>query len=323
MLTCDETRDLHFYLGCHRASWLTTAPIDVSLFISHRVLRTYKRLPVPPHWPFWRSGIPLRHVAIDSGAFTELSLYHQFVTTPEEYLAALARYDDELTVLDWAAPQDWMCEPWMLAKTGLTVAEHQRRTVENFVRLTELWPDFSDADCPVMPVLQGWTVDDYLACVTLYEEQGIRLAEDYEIVGVGSVCRRQASAEIGDIFRTLAQFDLPLHGFGVKLAGLRRYGRYLVTADSMAWSYAGRRTPSQCGSTRHKSEANCQVFALDWRARVEAVAAEAKLEIGQPDQLDLFPTPVRAAQQRVPRSAQEPKLARPVQDDQLDLFMVA
>ncbi|MFI6536624.1 hypothetical protein ACIBHY_29530 [Nonomuraea sp. NPDC050547] len=111
MLICDDTRDLHFYLGTHRASWLTTAPIDVSLFISHRVLRKYKRLPAPPRWPFWRSGIPLRHVAIDSGAFTELSLYHQFVTTPEEYLAALARYDDELTVLDWAAPQDWMCEP--------------------------------------------------------------------------------------------------------------------------------------------------------------------------------------------------------------------
>ncbi|MEU4513231.1 hypothetical protein AB0G05_27355 [Nonomuraea wenchangensis] len=322
-MICDDTRDLHFYLGTHRAFWLTTAPIDVSLFISHRVLRKYKRLPAPPHWPFWRPGIPLRHVAIDSGAFTELSLYHEFVTTPEEYVAALARYDDELTVLDWAAPQDWMCEPWMLAKTGLTVAEHQRRTVANFLRLTELWPEVSDADCPVMPVLQGWTVDDYLACVALYAEHGVRLAEDYEIVGVGSVCRRQASAEIGDIFRTLAALDLPLHGFGVKLAGLRRYGRYLVTADSMAWSYAGRRTPTRCGSTRHKSEANCQVFALDWRERVEQVAAEAKREIGAPDQLDLFHAPARVAPQRAPKPARQPQNARPAQDDQLDLFAAA
>ncbi|MFD9948759.1 hypothetical protein, partial [Nonomuraea sp. NPDC059022] len=178
--------------------------------------------------------------------------------------------------LDWAAPQDWMCEPWMLAKTGLTIAEHQRRTVANFVRLVELWPDYSDADCPVMPVIQGWTVDDYLACVDLYEQHGVRLAQDYPVVGVGSVCRRQATRDIGDIFQTLAAQDLPLHGFGVKLSGLRRYGRYLTTADSMAWSYAGRRTPTQCGSTRHKSEANCLIYALAWHARVQDAADAAQ-----------------------------------------------
>ncbi|MER5649622.1 hypothetical protein [Streptosporangium sp. NPDC002524] len=278
-MICDEEKDLHFYLGTHRPSWIRTAPAGVSLFLSHRILAAYKTLPTF-EWPVHR------HIAIDSGAFTELSLYHEFVTSPEEYVAALARYDNEITDLDWAAPQDWMCEPWMLAKTGLTVAEHQRRTVENFLRLVELWPQYSDApECPVMPVIQGWTVDEYLACVALYAEHGVRLAEDYPIVGVGSVCRRQATAEIGDIFRTLAQLDLPLHGFGVKLAGIRRYGRYLVTADSMAWSYGGRRTPTQCGSTTHKSEANCQTFALAWRERVEAAATEAKREIPQSDHL--------------------------------------
>lgn len=28
----------------------------------------------------------------------------------------------------FAAPMDWMCEPWILSKTGLTLAEHQERT---------------------------------------------------------------------------------------------------------------------------------------------------------------------------------------------------
>ncbi|WP_433513719.1 DUF7221 family queuine tRNA-ribosyltransferase-like protein [Nonomuraea sp. CA-143628] len=321
-MICDEVRNLHFYLGTHRPGWIATAPPGVSLFLSHRVLRKYKTLPTFYDWPVPTRRPRRRHVAIDSGAFTELSLFHQFVTSPEEYVAALARYDGVIE-LDWAAPQDWMVEPWMLAKTGLTVAEHQRRTVANFLRLTELWPEYSDADCPVVPVIQGWTVDDYLACVALYEEHGVRLAEDYELVGVGSVCRRQASAEIGDIFRTLAQLDIPLHGFGVKLAGIRRYGRYLVTADSMAWSYAGRRTPTQCGSTRHRSEANCQTFALDWRNRVEAVAAEAKREIGQPDQLDLFATPARAAQQRAPRPIKQVAAILSTRDDQLDLFAAA
>jgi hypothetical protein len=30
---------------------------------------------------------------------------------------------------------DWMCEPQILAGTGLSVAEHQRLTLENFLHL--------------------------------------------------------------------------------------------------------------------------------------------------------------------------------------------
>ena len=37
-------------------------------------------------------------------------------------------------------PQDRMCEPEQLAITGLTVEEHQRRTVDNFVELRDLAP---------------------------------------------------------------------------------------------------------------------------------------------------------------------------------------
>jgi hypothetical protein len=55
--------------------------------------------------------------------------------------AAVRRYRDEIGSLDWAAPQDWMCEPFILAKTGLSVREHLRRTVADYLRLTELAPD--------------------------------------------------------------------------------------------------------------------------------------------------------------------------------------
>ena len=40
--------------------------------------------------------------------------------------------------LAWVAPQDWMCEPFMLQKTGLTVPDHQERTVRNFLDLRQL-----------------------------------------------------------------------------------------------------------------------------------------------------------------------------------------
>lgn len=257
-MICHE-EGLTFYLGTHRDRWLITAPKDVALFISHRVLADRKTLP---------KASPGRHYAVDSGAFTELSLHGEFKTTPEAYIEALARYDEQIGDIAWAAPQDWMCEPFMLERTGLTVAEHQRRTVDNFVRLAELWPAYGYGDCPVMPVIQGWELDDYLRCVDLYGQAGVRLADDYPVVGIGSVCRRQGTGQIGEIFRTLAQLDLPLHGFGVKISGLRLYGRWLVSADSMGWSYRGRRTPTECGSPTHKNEANCMPFALAWRERV-------------------------------------------------------
>ena len=77
----------------------------------------------------------------------------------------------------------------------------------------------------------------------LYDQAGIQLSR-YRLVGLGSICRRQATGEIGMIVRSLGAV-LPLHGFGCKTAGLARYGRWLASADSMAWSVAGRREPGQ------------------------------------------------------------------------------
>lgn len=181
-------------------------------------------------------------------------------------MAAVRRYKGEIGHLAWAAPQDYMCEPSMVARTGLSVKEHQRRTVDNLLRLRKLAPDL-----PVIPVVQGWQLDDYLACVAMYWEAGIDLTKE-PLVGLGSVCRRQATSEIATIVIRLHSLGLKLHGFGVKTEGVRKYGRYLVSADSMAWSMRGRhvtgcahRRPSQRPVS---SEANCIHFARQWRDHV-------------------------------------------------------
>lgn len=265
-----------FYLGTHMPNWLEAdgLPTDLCLFVSHRRLAGRKTLPrARVHW------------ALDSGGFSELSLYGQWRTTPGEYVAAVRRYDDEIGELGWAAPQDWMCEPFMLAKTGLTIAEHQRRTVANFVQLQDLWGDESES--PFMPVLQGWDRDDYLRCWDLYDTAGIDV-RNYPVVGVGSVCRRQATDEIGEIMHALRQLDdgLPIHGFGVKKQGLERYGIHLNSADSMAWSYDGRRSAPLSGCEGHKNCANCLAYALQWRQGVlDLIGAPARERIVQ---LELF-----------------------------------
>lgn len=159
-----------------------------------------------------------------------------------------------------------MCEPHMLALTGLSIREHQLRTVQSVVELRRAAPDL-----PIIPVLQGWKLSDYFACVRLYKEAGIDLRQE-RIVGLGSVCRRQSTDEIGQIVERLAGLDLRLHGFGVKTEGLRLYGRYLTSADSLSWSMRGRYVKpcahGRPGGRRPVSEANCLSFALEWRERV-------------------------------------------------------
>lgn len=264
-----------FYLGTHQPSWLEQ--LDVQLFVSHRRLAGRRRLPRARTW--W---------ALDSGGFTELSMYGEWRTTPEQYVAAVRRYDEEIDHLSWAAPQDWMCEPEILAKTGLTVADHQARTIDNYRRLYDLWWDtepgggdvFRDWPdlCPFMPVLQGWTVDDYRRHADAYYAAGVEL-EHYPVVGLGSVCRRQSTSAIAALIHEFTPW-LELHGFGCKTNGLARYGHLLGSADSLAWSYAGRREPAGCSPT-HTNEANCLRYALSWRDRVLA-------GLDRPQQYDLF-----------------------------------
>lgn len=252
---------MRFYLGIHQPAWLATA--GVPLMVSNRWLARRRSLPrAAAGW------------VVDSGGFSELSLYGEWRTTPEEYVRSVRRYDAEIGQLEWAAPQDWMCEPIMLAKTGLGLDEHQRRSVANLLRLRDLW---AGDDCPFIPVLQGWALDDYLRCVDLYERAGVSLARE-RVVGVGSVCRRQNSDEIAAIITALHQCLRPaaavaennLHGFGIKAAGLARYGSLLGSADSMAWSFRARRSDPLPGCVGHKNCANCLRYALAWRERVAA-----------------------------------------------------
>jgi hypothetical protein len=90
------------------------------------------------------------------------------------------------------------------------------------------------------------------------------------LVGLGSVCRRQATGQIGAITGELTGLGLRLHGLGVKRRGLARYADHLASADSLAWSYAARRRPALPGCTGHRNCANCPRYALAWRAQVLA-----------------------------------------------------
>jgi hypothetical protein len=154
--------------------------------------------------------------------------------------------------MEWAAIQDWMCEPFVIERTGLSVAEHQRRTVQSYLDLTRIAPEV-----PWVPVLQGYTHAEYLECLALYTAAGVDLTR-LPLVGIGSVCRREGTKEAEAIIKDLADRGLKLHGFGFKTAGLVNCAAALASADSMAWSYGARK--------RKPGSQNCLATALAWRA---------------------------------------------------------
>lgn len=248
---------MKFWLGTHHPHWLERA--DVGLMVSHRWLTNRRTLP--------RAVAPW---VLDSGGFTELSLYGRWTVAAEEYVDAVYRYQDRIGRLEWVAPQDWMCEPFITAKTGKTVAEHQELTIENYLKLTALGPDL-----PFIPVVQGFTLDDYHQCVDLYYQAGVDLAAQ-PLVGIGSVCRRQGTSEASHIIRSVADRDIRLHGFGLKLQAIDRLADVLTSADSMAWSFDARRAARLHGCS-HKSCANCLRYALRWRDKVERRHGQPRL----------------------------------------------
>jgi hypothetical protein len=189
-------------------------------------------------------------------------LYGRWRTTEHAYIAAVRRYATEIGHLAWAAPMDHMTEAHVLSRTGGTVRTHQQRTVANYLRLRELAPEL-----PIIPVLQGQSITEYHRCADLYEQHGVDLAA-LPLVGVGSVCRRQHTAEVDHIVRSLAARQYRLHTFGAKILGLGRYADAICSSDSLAWSFRGRHVPGCTPS--HRSESNCVHFALSWHARLLA-----------------------------------------------------
>jgi hypothetical protein len=262
-----------WYLGIHQPNWLASPTLaEVPVFISRRTF--YDRRAGRYRRTFPRAG---GRYAIDSGGFTELKDHGGWTTTPAEYVDFLDRVWEETGAYDFAAPMDWMCEPAVIAGgrfaglhfvgTGLSEAEHQRLTLDNFLDLRTRAPRRR-----VAPVLQAWRRRGYLRHRAMYAAAGIDLSAE-PVVGLGSVCRRQNTDEVADIINALLDSGVRnLHGFGFKVEGLRRCWPDLTTADSLSWSKDGRHAgpcqhPPYARGAQPISEANCLPYALAWRRR--------------------------------------------------------
>jgi GNAT superfamily N-acetyltransferase len=304
---------MRFFLGTHVISFFEKT--SVPLFVSRSQLEGYVN---PP-----RAAGPW---ALDSGGFTQIYQFGHWTISPEDYVDQVRFWRRQVGNLDWSAQMDFMCEPHILLRAmvyeGLLpgiredgpntmrviqnrygrlgekfkdrsllmerVCVHQERTIANLIRLRELAPDVH-----FMPVLQGWTAQDYIAHADAWMRAGVDLTKE-PIVGLGSVCRREKLDVAQAVISTLTGGDwrLRLHGFGLKNDAFEDpiVARGLASADSLAWSYMARYgtdmiddpdRPAKklkaklCGHEHPKNDAdytkagctNCLYWALQWRRK--------------------------------------------------------
>lgn len=238
---------MRFYLGTHMVNWL--GMLEVPLFLSFQRLRERKRALPRAKGPW----------ALDSGGFTELSQKGNWTIPAEEYAERTVAFSEQAGNLDFAAIQDWMCEPIVRAKTGMTTEQHQQLTCLSYCELRRIAPAV-----PWAPVIQGWEFDDYLRHVEEWSRWQVDL-RDQPIVGLGSVCRRQDTRLAEDLVRVLSRDGIKLHLFGFKMGGLGRCHEWAKSSDSLAWSFAARQRNVRLPGCSHAKCANCEKWALLWR----------------------------------------------------------
>ena len=192
-----------------------------------------------------KKPFPARDWIMDSGAFTTIQKHGGYPEPVSAYAAEIRRWRDNGCLLA-AVAQDYMCETEALTRTGLTIAEHQRLTIERYDALIA-----ENTGVYIMPVLQGYAAKDYIEHLRQY---GDRLGPQ-AWVGVGSVCKRNRDPlAIWKVLEAIkdARPDLMLHGFGIKKTALEHaiIRDMLYSADSMAWSYGERRAYRNPNDTR-------------------------------------------------------------------------
>lgn len=222
---------MRFFVGLHQPS---DAQHFGAAFVS--VSRIRKR----------RSPFKVGDWIMDSGAFTEVSRHGGYRESAGAYAEQIRRWSKNGNLLA-AVAQDYMCEAAVLAVTGLTVADHQRLTIERYDEL--VGHDVNGVY--IMPVLQGYAPEEYVDHIRQY---GARLTPGMW-VGVGSVCKRNGDPRaIEAVLLAIrrARPDLRLHGFGLKKTALSSglVWKLLHTADSMAWSYNARRNDRNANDWR-------------------------------------------------------------------------
>ena len=212
--------------------------------------------PVPPQ---------CRPVFADCGGFYWAKKGVDYPYSYADYIAWLGAMRP-----DYAATWDYPCEA-EVASDDAAVLSRQRRTIEHARALLSI-----EGSWEWVPVVQGRTLDQYLAHAAMYRDAG--LVRPY--MGIGSLCRRTRVAEIIGIVRAISAV-LPgtrFHLFGVKSQIFRQREALpasVESADSGAWNgmFGKGRDKWKHAQTRGLSQSQYEVWEALPRYRTSVEAA--------------------------------------------------
>lgn len=188
--------------------------------------RTF-RLPDPAQY----TGL---NAALDSAGFVAAVRYGDYRWTVSDYYDLVAAHP-----WAWHAAMDYCVEPQIAGDRPLRLL----RIAATARMLAECRAEARRRSLPMpMPVLQGWAPDEYLTCA-----EWLPLLEWPELVGIGSVCRRNVDGPDGilailDALERSLPAHVRFHLFGVKSSALARLSghRRVASVDSMAWDVQAR-----------------------------------------------------------------------------------
>jgi hypothetical protein len=165
---------------------------------------------------------------LDFGGFTLLNKYPDYPFSP---MAAL----NLVTWLkpDYFASLDYPCEPDISRSLARLMTNQERieKTVTNAVEMAQGLDMLHPAKSVMVPVIQGYTLQEYEYCLGLYAQAGLLR----EYMAVGSVCRRWKVAELRQIIPAIWQAARDrgverLHWFGLKV--LPELQPYIYSMDT-------------------------------------------------------------------------------------------
>ncbi|MEJ8837747.1 deazapurine DNA modification protein DpdA family protein [Ramlibacter sp. AN1133] len=214
--------------------------------------------------------------ALDSAGFVAMARYGDYRWTAEEYMQLVSSRD-----WTWWAAQDYCVEP-PVASASVTKEMRLHATVQGYhrgVRLAQKWGVKNP-----MPVIQGWTPEDYVKCVEMF---ALRDDEWPDLVGIGSVCRRNlfgpnGLATVIEALDAILPARVRYHLFGVKGGAVQRLGAHprFASIDSQAYDY-GVRAVQRTGRTQQM-----RVDAmLGWQADQSTIVPDLYAPVPQQEQL--------------------------------------
>jgi len=198
-------------------------------FLSAAVCWSYTMRKSLPAWKI--NGA--KEIMLDSGGFSLMNKHGDYPFTTEEYVDWIIRMNEiNDNKVKYVAIRDYPCEPEISRKLGLmSNIDRIKKTVENTKECMT-----HDIPGEWMPVLQGYTKQEYLTCYQLLYD--MRLLTDY--IAVGSMCRRTNVKEIENIIETIKRgYSGNLHLFGLTFRALKNKTLYpmIESCDTIGYTY--------------------------------------------------------------------------------------